>query len=52
MLPAVREVVREVDLRNRRIVVTPTPGLLPEEQEKGTPESDETEEPDATEPDV
>jgi len=52
MLPAVREVVREVDLRNRRIVVTPTPGLLPEEQETGTRESDETEEPDATEPDV
>ena len=33
MLPAIKEIVREVDLRNRRIVVAPTPGLLPEEQE-------------------
>ncbi len=33
MLPAIREIVREVDLQTRRIVVVPTPGLLPEEQE-------------------
>lgn len=34
LLPAIREVVREVDLQNRRIVVTPTPGLLPGEAEE------------------
>lgn len=33
LLPAVREVVREVDLQSRRIVVAPTPGLLPDEPE-------------------
>ena len=33
MLPAIREIVREVDMLKRRIVVTPTPGLLPEEQD-------------------
>ena len=33
MLPAIKEIVREVDVRHRRIVVAPTPGLLPEEQE-------------------
>ena len=32
LLPAVRDVVIEVDLANRRIVVQPTPGLLPDEQ--------------------
>ncbi len=31
LLPAIKDVVREVDLTRRRIVVTPTPGLLPEE---------------------
>lgn len=31
LLPAIREVVKQVDLANRRIVVSPTPGLLPEE---------------------
>jgi 16S rRNA processing protein RimM len=31
LLPAVRDVVREVDLMQRRIVVTPTEGLLPED---------------------
>ena len=30
LLPAIRDVVSEVDLANRRIVVTPTPGLLAE----------------------
>lgn len=33
MLPAVREIVRSVDMKTHRIVVAPTPGLLPEEQE-------------------
>lgn len=33
LLPAVRDVVRSVDLSARRIVVSPTPGLLPDEQE-------------------
>ena len=28
LLPAIKEVVREVDLAQRRILVTPTPGLL------------------------
>ena len=32
LLPAVRDVIVEVDLPNRRIVVQPSPGLLPEEQ--------------------
>ena len=32
LLPAIRDVVVEVDLAQRRIVVQPTPGLLPEEQ--------------------
>jgi 16S rRNA processing protein RimM len=31
LLPAIKEVVREVDIARRRIVVTPTPGLLPGE---------------------
>ena len=30
LLPAIKDVVREVDLGSRRIVVTPTPGLLEE----------------------
>lgn len=34
LLPATREVVREVDLSRRRILVTPTPGLLPGEAEE------------------
>jgi 16S rRNA processing protein RimM len=33
LLPAIRDVVVNVDLENRRITVNPTPGLLPEEQE-------------------
>lgn len=32
LLPAIREVVREVDLTHRRVIVSPTPGLLPEDQ--------------------
>ena len=36
LLPAIRDVVVEVDLAGRRIVVRPTPGLLPEEQTSGT----------------
>lgn len=31
LLPAVKDVVRQVDLPRRRIVVSPTPGLLPDE---------------------
>jgi 16S rRNA processing protein RimM len=34
LLPVVRDVVRQVDTVNRRIVVTPTPGLLPEDAEE------------------
>jgi len=34
LLPAVKDVVREVDMLRRRIVVTPTPGLLPSEAEE------------------
>ena len=34
LLPAVQDVVREVDLKRRRIVVSPTPGLLPGEAEE------------------
>lgn len=34
LLPVIRQVVREVDLTQRRIVVTPTPGLLPDEAEE------------------
>ena len=34
LLPAIKEVVREVDLTHRRIVVSPTPGLLPGEAEE------------------
>jgi 16S rRNA processing protein RimM len=33
LLPIIKEVVRSVDLAHRRIVVTPTPGLLPGEAE-------------------
>jgi 16S rRNA processing protein RimM len=33
LLPVIREVVRNVDMVGRRITVTPTPGLLPEEPE-------------------
>ncbi len=33
LLPAVREVVRNVDMQARRITVAPTPGLLPDEHE-------------------
>ena len=36
LLPAVRDVIVSVDLTSRRIVVQPTPGLLPEEQEPQT----------------
>jgi 16S rRNA processing protein RimM len=32
LLPAIRDVVLEVDVARKRIVVNPTPGLLPEEQ--------------------
>jgi len=52
LLPAIKEIVRDVDLAQRRIVVTPTPGLLPEEQEAGVPESGEAAAPEAPEPDV
>jgi len=34
LLPAVQAVVREIDRARRRIVVTPTPGLLPGEAEE------------------
>jgi len=34
LLPAVKDVIRHVDLQQRRIVVTPTPGLLPGEAEE------------------
>ena len=34
LLPAIKEVVREVDMAQRRIFVTPTPGLLPGEAEE------------------
>lgn len=34
LLPVIQDVVREVDLANRRILVTPTPGLLPGEAEE------------------
>ncbi|HZO90875.1 MAG TPA: ribosome maturation factor RimM [Chthonomonadaceae bacterium] len=34
LLPAIKEVVRTIDLPNRRIIVTPTPGLLPGEAEE------------------
>jgi len=34
LLPAIKQVVREVDLAQRRIIVTPTPGLLPGEAEE------------------
>ena len=37
LLPAVKDVVQSIDLVSRKIVVTPTPGLLPEEQ---TPNAD------------
>ncbi len=37
LLPAVKDVVRNIDIAARKIVVTPTPGLLPEEQ---TPNAD------------
>ena len=30
LLPAIKDVVRNIDIVNRRIEVTPTPGLLPE----------------------
>lgn len=33
LLPAIRDVVRHVDIATKRIVVTPTPGLLPGEAE-------------------
>lgn len=33
LLPAIKQVVREVDIAHRRIVVSPTPGLLPGEEE-------------------
>lgn len=32
LLPAIRDVILEVDLAGRHIVVAPTPGLLPDEQ--------------------
>jgi 16S rRNA processing protein RimM len=34
LLPVIQEVVRDVDLARRRIVVSPTPGLLPGEAEE------------------
>jgi len=34
LLPAIKDVVQEVDLERRRIRVTPTPGLLPGEAEE------------------
>ena len=34
LLPAIKDVVRDVDLTARRIVVSPTPGLLPGEAEE------------------
>jgi 16S rRNA processing protein RimM len=34
LLPVIKEVVREIDLPERRITVTPTPGLLPGESEE------------------
>jgi 16S rRNA processing protein RimM len=33
LLPVIKDVIRELDVANRRIVVTPTPGLLPGESE-------------------
>ncbi len=33
LLPAIRDVIQSVDIAAKRIVVTPTPGLLPEEEE-------------------
>lgn len=33
LLPVIRDVVRDVDMVRRRITVTPTPGLLPDEAE-------------------
>jgi 16S rRNA processing protein RimM len=35
LLPAIRDVVRSVDISARRIVVEPTPGLLPEDPAQG-----------------
>jgi len=34
LLPMVRDVVRDIDIVARRIVVSPTPGLLPGESEE------------------
>ena len=34
LLPAIRDVIQEVDVANRRILATPTPGLLPGEAEE------------------
>ena len=34
LLPAIKDVIRSVDLQQRRIVVSPTPGLLPDETEE------------------
>ncbi len=31
LLPAIKDVIREIDIQKRRIEVTPTPGLLPED---------------------
>jgi len=43
LLPAIRDVVVEVDLGLKRIVVRPTPGLIPEELcATGPVESNET----------
>lgn len=36
LLPAIKEVVSRVDMAERRILVTPTPGLLPDEAEDVT----------------
>lgn len=41
LLPAIRDVVLEVDLANRRIIVQPTPGLLPDEQVSPSAETKE-----------
>jgi len=34
LLPAVRDVIKSVDIAARRVVATPTPGLLPGEAEE------------------
>lgn len=36
LIPAVRDIVTEIDLEARRMVIDPLPGLLPEKPEAGT----------------